>query len=337
MLDLSLPHALVTELKTGDQFSLLTSIAGSLWCLLNALMFIFAFWLFLKKRRKVQRKRVQRLVLPILCLSGCLASLACTFAPLLPDWPSLFFSHDHWFPLVLLGVACSLALAWMINELPRRAALVREKEKSLAREKALRTELQQAYKLQKHLLDEVNRLYREQERAAMTDAVTGLLNHRAFIEGLEEMISRAQTEATSFLLFFLDLDHFKSINDTWGHLAGDAVLYEVAQRLRAALRPGDIAGRYGGEEFALIMVNATIAEAKKEGEFLRQIIRAAPCSWQSTRGINVTVSIGVAAYGIQGKRGEELIEKADLAMYQAKQSGRDCVRVADAQVPWRAS
>lgn len=358
LLRVSLPPVLVNELIAEDQFSLLTSVASSLWCLLTALMFVFAFWLFLKKRCCAQKSRVQRLALPVLCLSGCLAALVCALAPLLPDWPTLFFSRSRWFPLVLVGVASSLALAWVISELPRRSALLREREKSLVREKVLREELQCVYTRerdlhnrlrlsygkqqvlllkQENLLDEVNRLYREQEQAATTDVVTGLLNHRAFIGRLEEEITRGQTETISFLLFFLDLDHFKTINDTWGHPVGDAVLYEVGQRLQEALHPGDIVGRYGGEEFMLIVANATIADAYEEGERLRRIIQTVSCDCQGTgetmTDIHITASIGVAAYGIHGTQSGELIEKADQAMYQAKLLGRDCVCVAGAQIP----
>ncbi len=194
-------------------------------------------------------------------------------------------------------------------------------------EKELREELQGAY-------EELNRLYREQEQAALTDVVTGLFNHRAFIQRLDEAIARGQTEASRFLLVFLDLDHFKAINDTWGHLAGDAVLHEVAERLREALSPGDVAARYGGEEFALLLNlnGATRALGCSEGERLRQIIQSPPCSWpgagETKTGITVTASIGVTMYGMSGTQRDQLIEQADQAMYRAKLDGRNCVRVA---------
>lgn len=334
-----LPQTLVDELNTGDQFGLFTSIAGSLWCALTILMFVFALWLCWTKHRHAPTSRRQRLLLSTLCLFGCLTSLVCVFAPLLPGWPLLFFSRTHWFPLVLLGVVISLALAWMTSELPRRSALVREREKSLAREKALRTELQQAYARERELNQrlresyaEVNQLYHEQELAAMTDPVTGLLNRRTLRGRVEEKIAQSQNGATSFLLLFLDVDHFKAINDTWGHLAGDAVLQDVAARLKQSLRPGDIAGRYGGEEFLMVKMNATIDQALEEGERLRQAMQATPCQWwhmgEIKASIDITVSIGVAAYGLHGTGSKELLEAADKAMYQAKMAGRNCVRVA---------
>jgi putative nucleotidyltransferase with HDIG domain len=111
----------------------------------------------------------------------------------------------------------------------------------------------------------------------------------------------------------------------------------VAQRLHKALRPGDFAGRYGGEEFALILTGATVFEASAEASRLLQIIHNAPYEWHgsetATMTIPVTASIGVAAYGIHGTQCEELIEQADLAMYEAKLDGRDCIHVADVWVP----
>ncbi len=325
-----LPGSLLTELSTGDQFGLLAAIGGSLWCLLTALL----FW---KKGGFSWGNWGRCLILPGLCLSGCVTALVCAFAPLLPDLPTLFFSHTRWFPLILGGFACSLALAWMIGELPRRSAQKRAKTQSLAREKALREELQMVSLRQKELLEEVNRLYREQKQMAMTDQIAGLFTHRVFLERLEAEIARCQKEACSFLLLFLDLDHFKVINDTWGHRAGDAVLHEVARRLQNALRPEDVAGRYGGEEFTVILVNATIEEAHQEGERLRQLLGSAPCPWQCSDeqliGICVTVSIGVAAYGIHGMQSKDVLERADQAMYQAKLAGRDGVRVAGESLP----
>ena len=337
LLRAALPVALVQIVTTGDQFSLLASIGISLWCALLVLLFVFALWLFWKKDRRFPRSWGQRLVFSGLCLSGCLSSLVCAFSPLLPDWPSLFFSHNRWFPLVLLGLVCSLVLAWIISELPRRAALLHAKEQSLAREKALREELQQVNLQQKLLLNEINRLYREQEEAAKRDPVTGLLNHGAFLQCLEEEIARNQADVGSFLLVFLDLDHFKQINDTWGHLAGDAVLCEVASRLRKDLRPGDSVGRYGGEEFALIRAGASMEQAEEQGERLRQAIEAAPCSWQNegetTTRITISASIGVACYGMHGVQSTVLLTMADQAMYQAKREGRNRVRIAGAHLP----
>jgi diguanylate cyclase (GGDEF)-like protein len=338
------PNTLLSDLSTGDHYGLLAAIAGSLWSLLTALLFVFALWLFWKQGGISRGPRVQRLVLPGMCVSGCGAALVCALAPLLPDWPKLFFSGTRWFPLIVFGFACSLALAWVLGELPRQNALIQAKVQSLARERNLHHQLQEAYDeqqilllRQKVLLDEVGRLYHEQKQMAMTDQVTGLLNHQMFLKRLEEAIVCCQHEGGSCLLVFLDLDHFKAINDTWGHLAGDAVLRDVATRLQNALHPGDVAGRYGGEEFTLVLAGTTISRAQEEGERLSHILKAVPCCWHPTEETSIeigfTASIGVAAYGLHGTQGKELLEHADQAMYQAKLAGRNCVRVADTRTP----
>ncbi|GHO70740.1 hypothetical protein KSC_096320 [Ktedonobacter sp. SOSP1-52] len=308
LLRLFLSADLVDALFSGDQYGLVTSLPGSLWCGFLALLFGFALWLCWKKRRRTQLTHLQRLLLSLLCVASGLSSLVCMVAPLLPGWPVLFFSHNRWFALVLLGIVGSLVLAWGSSELPRRSALVREKARSLAREKELREELQRAY-------EELDRLYQEQAQAALTDTVTGLLNHWAFMQQLDEAIARGQTERSGFLLVFLDVDHFKAINDTWGHLAGDAVLRQVAERLRTALHAGDVASRYGGDEFALILDNVPITRAHEEGERLRRIIQSPPYSGpglgEPTAEVSVTTSIGVAAYGIHGTQANRLIDQAD--------------------------
>lgn len=293
------------------------------------------------------------MLVPAACVVGSFTMLICVVSPLLQGWPMLFFSHNNLFSLVVLGIASSLVLGWMVSELPRRSALLREKEKRLEREKVLRGELQRVYQRecdlhnrlreaydeqqvsilqQKILLDDLNRLYREQEQVAITDSVTGLPNHRAFIKRLDEEIERCQTENRSFLLFFVDLDHFKGVNDTWGHLAGDAVLAGVACRLHRIVQPEGFVGRYGGEEFALIIPNGKLENACQMAQHLRTLVNAEPYTWrcgeETMTGIFITASIGVAAYGVHGTQREELIKKADQAMYQAKLEGRDRIHMA---------
>lgn len=349
----SMSGVLFSTIVSDDQFNLLSSIAGSLWAWITALIFGFALWMYIKKRVYSRGKRIERVLVPGLSIVGLLTALICMTSPLVEGWPVLFFSHAHWFSLVLLGIASSLALAWLVSELPRRSSLLREKEKRLAHEKELRGELQGVYRRecdlhnrlreaydeqqvsilqQKILLDDLNRLYREQERAAITDAVTGLPNHRAFVKHLDEEIERCKAEEKGFLLFFVDLDHFKGINDTWGHLAGDAVLAEVARRLQRTAQPEGFVGRYGGEEFALIMPDAMLTDACALAQRLRAAVNADPYTWRCAEeemtGIFVTASIGVAVYGMHGTQREELIKRADQAMYQAKLEGRDCVHMA---------
>src|SRR5207302_1017267 len=136
------------------------------------------------------------------------------------------------------------------SELPRVQALLSEQRQLHANEVELRTKLQESYdeqqvlvEQQQVLLAEVDRLYQEQAQAAVTDAITGLPNHRAVMSRIEEEVSRCQRTHGSCAVLFIDLDHFKRVNDTWGHRAGDAILCEIAGRLRATLRLEDFVGR----------------------------------------------------------------------------------------------
>lgn len=242
--------------------------------------------------------------------------------------------------------------------LKRRTSRITIHRRSFEREVALRQRLQTAYEEQKNLvqqltetyseqeilvlqqqelLEEVNRLYHEQARAATTDAVTGLPNHRAVMSCIEEEVKDCQRTQRAFAILFVDLDHFKRINDTWGHRAGDAILREVAQRLHAALRLEDVVGRYGGEEFAIVLSNIDLDEATTIAERLRTAVQAEPCMWQMEESsslvpITVTASMGIALYGRHGRTREALIEAADQAMYQAKHNGRNRVCVAEEEV-----
>lgn len=335
---------LFANLTIDDQFCLMSSVGAILWTTFTILTFVFAFWIYAKKSRRSSMPLRERILVPTLCVSGLPALLICAVSPLAPEWPAFFLSHNQWFLQVLLGLACSILLAWLVSEFPRRSALLREQHLLLRREKELREELQRTYARECHLhtrlrdaYDELNVLYREQEQAAVTDYVTGLPNHRACMQRLDEGIARCQSELCSCLVLFIDLDHFKAINDTWGHQAGDSILRQVAQRLRDALHPDDFVGRYGGEEFALLLARTTLSDIRREAIRLHQVIRDKPCEWrgeeQESRMIPVTASIGVAAYGIHGTRREELIEQADRAMYEAKIDGRDCIRIADVQHP----
>jgi diguanylate cyclase (GGDEF)-like protein/putative nucleotidyltransferase with HDIG domain len=350
----SISDVFFSVLILDNQFGLLSSVASALWAWITVLLFAFALWVFWKKKRaRGRRSRSEWVLVPLACVVGACTMLICVGAPLLRGWPMLFFSHNNWFSLVVLGIVSSLVLGWLVSELPRRSALLREKERRLEQEKVLRGELQRAYERecdlhnrlresydeqqvsilqQKILLDDLNRLYREQEQVAVTDLMTGLPNHRAFIKRLDEEIERSRTEGRAFLLFFVDLDHFKDVNDTWGHLAGDAVLAEVACRLCGAVQPEGFVGRYGGEEFALIIPNETLKHAYRMAQRLRIAVNAEPYTWQcgeeTMTGMFITASIGVAAYAVHGGQREELIKTADRAMYQAKLEGRDRIHLA---------
>jgi two-component system cell cycle response regulator len=176
----------------------------------------------------------------------------------------------------------------------------------------------------KKLQDELRLLNLQLDKTSRTDVLTGLFNRRHLEEQLRKSIStgRRREEPVGLLLF--DLDHFKSVNDTYGHLAGDAVLVEFSRRVETELRAGDIAGRWGGEEFLVILPHTGLAGTVEAGERIRAAIAAEPF-FVADQPIAVTVSGGGAA-GV-GMGDEDLVHRADNGLYEAKDRGRNCVVV----------
>ena len=178
-------------------------------------------------------------------------------------------------------------------------------------------------------LREQRRALSDAERRAETDPLTGVLNRRSLIERLEAACSRAQARDLPIALLFIDLDHFKQINDSYGHPAGDACLAAIVAPIQAELRQSDVVGRYGGEEFVVILSSASAAAAHPIAERIRE--RVAGVRVDGFRApIRVTCSIGVAASDTLGVWGKHLIARADEAAYAAKRSGRNCVQMAEA-------
>jgi two-component system cell cycle response regulator len=173
------------------------------------------------------------------------------------------------------------------------------------------------------------RRFRQSEEMAHTDPLTSLVNRRRFDERLSDAFSRAAASPGPFSLVVADLDHFKRINDGYGHPAGDAVLVELARRLAARRRAEDTVARLGGEEFGLILVRADRAGALAMAERLRQDVRATPFLLEGGERLDLTVSLGVATYPEDGADAATLLASADEALYRAKRGGRD--RVASSQ------
>jgi diguanylate cyclase (GGDEF)-like protein len=167
------------------------------------------------------------------------------------------------------------------------------------------------------------------ERQARTDARTGLLNDAAFERGFAKELRRAQRFNRPVALLLLDLDHFKSINDTYGHRAGDAVLARFGALVMTHARSYDVAGRIGGEEFALVLPEVGRAAALRLAERLRVVVeREAFAIPTHAAPLSVTVSIGIALFPIHGRDPDSLKQTADDALYEAKAAGRNRIVVA---------
>jgi len=169
------------------------------------------------------------------------------------------------------------------------------------------------------------RLYARLESEARTDALTGLYNRRVFERRLDEEHRRARRYGKSYALLMLDVDHFKGINDQYGHPAGDAVLAALGRLLALQVRDVDTAARYGGEEFAVILPEISSGAVKEIGERVCRRIAATPFTLPDGRQIHVTVSIGISSYPGCAADVRSLVSTADQALYLAKQAGRNRV------------
>ena len=174
-------------------------------------------------------------------------------------------------------------------------------------------------------------------RSGFTDVLTGWHNRRYLQVRIKEELARAQRDGAKVVCLMLDIDHFKHVNDTWGHAAGDAVLQELAQRIESQVRASDVAARYGGEEFVVIMPHTDTADGVRLAERIRSAVSASPISLPNGAETTITISIGISE--IRPDRnaddfktlGDSLIARADVALYSAKSRGRDRVVVeADA-------
>jgi diguanylate cyclase (GGDEF)-like protein len=163
---------------------------------------------------------------------------------------------------------------------------------------------------------------------ATHDPLTSLLNRSAIMDLLERELHRSQREKKSTAILLGDVDHFKRVNDTMGHLVGDEVLIDIANRLLAAVRSYDFVGRYGGEEFLVVLNNCDPAYGQGRGEEIRKLISNSPI--QTAKGpVTVTMSFGLLQSTEWGpKPFEHLLNAVDAALYEAKAAGRNCLRIA---------
>jgi len=178
--------------------------------------------------------------------------------------------------------------------------------------------------LEKHKLKrEVSKAIQKMAEMSTRDELTGLFNRRYFKDSLNLEIARADRYGTSFAVFMADLDHFKQINDTYGHAAGDLILNQTAQLLPDCLRESDIACRYGGEEFAALLPNTSIENCRKICERFRKTLENRIFKWED-HTLKITVSIGITVFSASGEDTvDSLMRRSDEAMYLAKEKGRN--------------
>jgi diguanylate cyclase (GGDEF)-like protein len=167
------------------------------------------------------------------------------------------------------------------------------------------------------------------ENQSIRDALTGLFNRHFMQIALDRELSRAARRGDTLAVFMLDVDHFKKFNDTHGHAAGDIVLKSIADVYRSSTRAEDIACRYGGEEFTIILPDITPEGALNRAETIRLAVERLRVSLGHDAFSEVTVSIGVAMYPSDGRGGDELLRRADLALYRAKRQGRNQVAMTE--------
>jgi len=180
------------------------------------------------------------------------------------------------------------------------------------------------------LLDEIDREFQQQiHRLLAHDDLTGLLTSKSFFTELRREASRSETENRPFCVLMMDVDHFKLVNDTYGHLTGNQVLEELGGVIKSALRSGDVAARFGGEEFAAFLLDAGYAQALVAAERVRRAVEQhqfTSLHTGSAKGgehFHITMSIGIAACPDDAKDPIQLVELADSALYRAKSNGRN--------------
>lgn len=180
------------------------------------------------------------------------------------------------------------------------------------------------------MLDEIDREFQQQiHRLISHDELTGLLTSKSFFSELRREAAKAELRAHPFCVLMMDVDHFKQVNDTYGHLVGSQTLEEIGGVIKRALRAGDVAARFGGEEFAAFLLDADYAQGLVAAERVRAAVQnhefaaARRDATAPAETLRITISIGIASFPDDAKDPIELIELADSALYRAKRSGRN--------------
>ena len=182
-------------------------------------------------------------------------------------------------------------------------------------------ELEDAKRIIKVKDIELKAILAQADEVSHTDALTYLPNRRQVINNLQKEVHRAERYKTPLSISMLDIDHFKKINDSYGHTVGDQVLYQLATLLSEGVRESDMVGRYGGEEFLILLPNTKLSKAAELAARLCKLIKETVIDVGEKT--NLTVSIGVAEYRHCEETWQKFLSRADMALYEAKNAGRD--------------
>lgn len=170
-------------------------------------------------------------------------------------------------------------------------------------------------------------LFEKTQRQAKTDGLTGMLNHRTFYETLEAELRRAQRYGGKLSIIMADIDNLKPINDSLGHRAGDMAIKQIARRITACIRQIDIAARYGGDEFSVILPNTTLSDASVVAERMVNMVKSTPMLWEQNK-VALSISVGVGQYDGENCAGD-VAKTTDQALYAAKQAGKGRVYILE--------
>jgi len=289
---------------------------------------------------RVSSRRAAPLLIPVslslLALSltpGCAAQTPARASVLVLSYRSWWTPRTSLALSALLFTAAAAVVAWnavLRRRMRARTTVIRVQLKEA---QALRRQFEDAQRDQSNALSEIRslqvNLLQAQEKLryqATHDALTGLWNRGALLDLLHSELERSLRTRAPLGVLMLDIDHFKPINETHGHQAGDAVLREIGARLSHATRPYDVAGRYGGEEFLVVLPDCDREQTEGSAERIRAAIAAVPFAIAGSKTA-LTVSIGAAVALDCALTETDLLSLADLALYEARTAGRNCTVV----------
>jgi diguanylate cyclase (GGDEF)-like protein len=251
----------------------------------------------------------------------------------LADWFFYRRGYDFisWIPFCLAIAFTSILIDrfWNLTvELTKSNTQLSIIRDEMEAEVVIRTsELRNTNSLLEDKFEEISILHKKMSEMALHDTLTGLLNRRFLAETLDREFSRAKRENQPVSLLMIDIDHFKLVNDSFGHKAGDEVLKSFAEHLLAHIRQEDIAFRYGGEEFLVVLPGASLCDSQLRADNIRKMVEDIGFYIEDKHG-QITVSVGIAEYPGNGSTPDEVLTKADAALYAAKRAGRNRVEAA---------